>query len=473
MPIRGLTDKKAKQDTRSGRTVSLGTIGKGERTGFGKDIKLYDRDYFVFKPAGGDKYLAELFEEAYGSKPAVIPDVRIPVGLAGNFDIEDCAWLTASRHTEKGSIFMARSDGENIKQARNPETGRVEYHYDSEMPHEAHTEPDKRGNPGFRYMNNVYTWTKSFAIDLILPDFNRICFENEASGLGTVALLTHSIYDITNLIGEYNAILDELVGLFTNPFKDDPERVRAYLPLRDFPLRLYRSTDKITTPDFRKDALAGARLNSTRSLLHWQLNPALSAGIQLAIDQRTSNLISAVGQAPQLAPPDEDANDLLFGKVEHADPPPRQIAAPAEVKPDPDEYQGPDWEDIAESEDVVFEDAEEEPVDEPVDEPEDKIIEGNVDELDPQVEDSRNWLTEKFDHGKVSMTLVANSLVMTGLYRDVDAVKDMITHAPEFEEMRAMGLTSNLNKKYTAAGGLKIFDIAVGVAVDSLSEEEE
>ena len=53
MPIKGVTDRKAKQEFRSGRTVRLGKLGKGEREGFGRNVKLYDRDWFVFKPSGG------------------------------------------------------------------------------------------------------------------------------------------------------------------------------------------------------------------------------------------------------------------------------------------------------------------------------------------------------------------------------------------------------------------------------------
>ena len=470
MPIKGLTDRKAKRDIRSGRMVRLGTIGKGERTGFGTNIKLHDRDYFVFKPAGGDKQLAELFEEAYGPRPAVIPDVRIPVGLAGNFNIEDCAWLTASRHTERGSIFMARSDGVSIKQSRNSENGKVEFHYDGEMPHDDNSAPDNRGKPGFVYKDNVYTWTQSFAIDLILPDFNRICFENNAAGMGVVTLLTHSTYDISTLIGEYNAILDELASLFTNPLVDSYDHVRSYLPLRDFPLRLYRSTDKITTPDYRKDAVAGSRLTGTRSLLHWQLNPALSAGIQIAIDRRTSNLIAAVGQAPQLTAKsgnsldniEGDANDILFGKVKQAAPPPRQITASSPKEPPeepPEDYEGVDWEEVIDT------DVEEGAIDA-------EIIEGNVEELDSQVEDAREWLKEKIQDGKLRMTLIVISLTMTPFYVDADNVKAVIESAPEFEEMRVMGLNSDLRKKYTAAGGIRIFDIAVSIGTDSMSEEE-
>ena len=50
MAIKGLTDQaKLSRDVR-GRAIRLGYLNKGERDGFGKDIKLRDLDYFRFSP---------------------------------------------------------------------------------------------------------------------------------------------------------------------------------------------------------------------------------------------------------------------------------------------------------------------------------------------------------------------------------------------------------------------------------------
>lgn len=348
MAIKGLTDRSMERDARAGRLVRLGTIQKGERTGFGKEIKLFDYDYLRFTPANGDERLTAAFAAAYGKEPKVIPDVRIPVDMAGNFDIGDCSWYVASKHTEKGSTFLARSDGENIKQARRESDGRkVDFFYDGEMPHDKHTRPDNRGNPGFVYAGKVYAWQKSFAIDLILPDFNRLVFDKGLAGYGAVTLITTSTNDIANLTSEYQTtIINELAAPFINPLTENAERVKQYLPLRNFPIRLYRQKDKVSTPEFGKDASPDGRMITEKWLLHWQVAADFSASIQQAIDARTAALITAAAQQTFLTDGrDSQAevarlNSDLFADADEA---PLQLTAEASTE----EYAGPDWEELS------------------------------------------------------------------------------------------------------------------------------
>lgn len=350
MPIKNLTSKAKLERDMRGKPVRIGYLQKGRREGFGKNIKLYDENHIIFKPLDsgplGDE-MAAIFAEVYGPQPRAIDDVRIAAGVAGNFDIEYCAWLYARRHSEKGSTLMAVSDGENIKRARNEKTGKIEYWYDGEKPHEQHTRPDPKGNPCFVYRDKLYPWQQEMSVDLILPDFNRVLAERGVAGHGVVTLLTHASNDIPGLIDEYYGIVEELVALFANPMDvADQDQARRWMPLRNIPLRLYRSEDKITTPDWQnKDP--GNRLNSTRWLLHWQLNPQFSAAMQEAMDKRTQLTLAAVAQrpllqaaapAPQLtARAGDDLNGWLFGDDA---PPARPPANPAP---------GPSWGEVVEA----------------------------------------------------------------------------------------------------------------------------
>lgn len=345
MPIKGLTDERMNREAKiPGRLVRLGTIQKGYRDGFGKDIKLYDLDYLRFTPANGDERLTAAFHEVYGEQPTSIDDVRIPADMAGNFDILNCSWLVASKHTEKGSVFLARSDGENIKQARRESNGRkVDFFYNGEMLHVEHTKPDSRKNPGFVYKGNVYAWQQSFAIDLILPAFNRAVFDRGLVGYGAVTLITTSTNDIASLTQEYFSILEELAAPFINPLSGDAERIKSYVPLRNFPLRLYRQVETVGTPDYRKDSDPADRLLAQKSLLHWQVNPEFSASIQKAIDQRTAALIDAAAKQSFLTagrPSIEQINSDLYADAPQL---PERIDTP------PVEYQGPDWESLGEA----------------------------------------------------------------------------------------------------------------------------
>lgn len=354
MAIKGRTDRNVKMETNArGRPIRLGYLQKGWRDGFGKKIRLHDATYLIFKPldngAQGDAMTA-LFKDVYGEKPVDIPDVRLPVGMAGNFSIEDCAWLLARKHSERGSYFVALSNGESIKQYRNPNTGRVEFKYDGEMPHEKYSknvvkneDGDVVGFGALDHKGKLYPWTQEMQIDLILPDFNRALADAGLAGHGVVTLITHSNYDIANLISEYYAALNEVVSLISNPMvPGDSERAKQYLPWRNFPLRLYRSEDSITTPDYRKDAPPGERLLSTRWLVHWQLSPEFSKAAQEAMDKRTQLTLAAVADMPLLQAGQEQhrlaqTNNLLFDE-----PLPEGVPAlPAEALK---AHAGPDWE---------------------------------------------------------------------------------------------------------------------------------
>lgn len=317
MPIKGLTDRATEQAIQQGRTVRLGTLSKGKREGFGKNIKLYDLDYLRFSPSEGFEKLAPVFEEVYGPQPKVIDDVRIPVGLAGNFRIEDCAWLTAGKHTERGSIFLARSDGEWVYQARGSDDGKVSYYEAGRLPFASVTKQDNRGADCFVFRGKLYPWQQTMTLDLILPEFNRAIFGAGAAGHGVVTLITHSTYDISRLIDEYHAMIQEIVSLLANPLRDDPDRVARFLPIRDFPIRLYRSKETISTPAFGQNAEPGDRVITKKSMLHWQLSPAMAAAMQDARDAKTMRMIEAVAYMHQLPAGNGDvvakANADLFG----------------------------------------------------------------------------------------------------------------------------------------------------------------
>lgn len=344
MSIKGLTDSpvKIESDVR-GKPIRLGHLQKGYREGFGRSIKLHDTDYLIFKPLDDGekgKAIKAVFDTVYGPKPQAIDDVRLPVEIAGNFDIESCAWLVARKHTERGSTFLAMSDGVNIKRMRRPSDGRkVDYYHDGVKSHGDHSHDDGSKYGAFVWNGNkLYQWQQEMQIDLVLPDFNRELHRANLAGYGVVTLITHATWDIANLIAEYHGILDSLAGLVADPLNPgDFERKRLYMPLRNFPLRLYRSQDKITTPDYRKNADPGERLHSTRSLLHWQLSPDLSLSVQTALDGRTQQTLQAIANVPLLTAPQtiEQANADLFTEAVI------EIPATAESQA---ASTGPDWE---------------------------------------------------------------------------------------------------------------------------------
>ena len=335
MPIKGLTDRPKLDLTPRGRTVRLGYLQKGTKTAkdpsqpaYGRNIKLVDFDYFRFRPIASDgeqaREMERLFHETYGLEPRVIDDVRLPADLAGNFHIEDCAWLTASIFGPQGTTFLARSDGEFIRQMRNPKTGKVDFFGTAPgtieefvRHHEDFTRPDDDGNPCFVWEGKLIPWQQSMYVDLILPALNRRFYESRLAGHGVVTLITHGTYDIAALIDEYYGILNEVMSLFAGTLNGSADVARNHLPLRNIPLRLFRSEDKITTPDYRSKNPA-SRLHSTRWLCHWQLAPEFAASMQRALDQRTQMTLAAVANMPLLTaaarPTIDEINADLFGE---------------------------------------------------------------------------------------------------------------------------------------------------------------
>ncbi|MCB0684228.1 MAG: hypothetical protein KDC32_25470 [Saprospiraceae bacterium] len=374
MPIYGVTDQISPAILETGKPTRIGWLQKGRREGFGKQIKLYDDDHFHFKPsdAKNGAALARLFKEVYGEKPDSIQDVRLPVDIAGNFDINQLAWLTARKHTERGSTFLAQSDGRHINRMRNEETGRIDRYADGELEHEAVSRMVK-GESCFVYKDKTYPWTKEMQIDLILKEFNDAIYARRLGGYGVVTLILHGEYDIPNMIKEYYQILNYLSDVMSNPFKSgDKDTAMRYMPLRRIPLRLFRRWDKTTTPNWRNGD-AGDRLNSTHSLVHWEVGPEFSAAAQQALDDTTRHTLAAVAQRPMITVNGrteqqklDDLNELLF------DAPPALPATVAQVVEPETETAvpstGPQWQEFTDDlpaddvSDGEFEDAAEEPV---------------------------------------------------------------------------------------------------------------
>lgn len=364
MSIKGLTDRAQLETSARGKPIRLGRLNKGKREGWGKGAKFTDFTHFRFTPYGDEAQAAkmnEIFTAVYGQNPTVIEDVRIPADIAGNFFIEDTAWLFAKLYSEnKPPILLARSNGEWIKQARSETNGRdVSFKYDGEMSHEEHTKLDGDGNACFVYKGRLYPWQRQMKLDLILTDFNRALYQAGVAGHGVVTLQTSSLWDISNLIDEYYAIVDYITSRFHNPMRaGDYERVRNYLPLQDIPLRLYRSTDQITTPAFKTAKNPNPdmtqRYKGERSLIHWQVSPKFAAAMQDASDKKAENLLIAIANAPLLESGQRvdvaALNDDLFGNA------PAKLPAEA----------GPSWED-----DELWDD-------EPVDEIESEVVEGET-----------------------------------------------------------------------------------------------
>jgi len=315
--------------------VRLGFLQKGAKTtkdpnlpAYGKNIVLSDFDFFRFRPVASDaeqaQAMEQIFYEVYGTEPRVIGDVRLTADVAGNFRPDDCAWLLANIYGPKGTTFLARSDGEYIRQMRDPKTGRVQM-FDvpnaATLPeyvrrHEDFTKLDGEGKPCFVWEGKLYPWQQSMAVDLILPAFNRRLYEEGIAGHGVITFITHGSYDIPVLIDEYHGILNEVMSLFAGALNGSAEAARNHIPLRNIPLRLFRSEDKITTPDYRSKDPA-SRLHSTRWNCHWQLAPEFAASMQAALDQRTQMTLAAVANMPLLVagarPSIDQINDDLFG----------------------------------------------------------------------------------------------------------------------------------------------------------------
>lgn len=363
MPIKNLTDqyRTSLQTGPRGRLLRLGVLHKGTRTEQpdGKTV-LKDLDRFVYTAKGANPAAMEsVFHQVY--KPAegpirVIPDVRIPASIAGNYDIEDHAWLVASRHTKAGTLFLARSDGEWIVQARDPSTGHVKRFRQGELAHADLTQANEKGAACFDYGGRLYEWTQTLYMDLILPDLNEELFRRNLAGYGAVTLITRSTYDIAGLVLEYHAILDELAGLYADPTRaGSMETQRNHIPLRDVPLTLSRTLDPISTPGWGRDAEPGERRQGTRWLLHLQISPRFSQAMQEARDRRTAVLLEAIasggqvlgsGQRPLLADRSlDEVNSALFGAGPALQPATGVDPETGEIQ-DREDQAAADWEEI-------------------------------------------------------------------------------------------------------------------------------
>lgn len=452
MAIKGLTDQYAKMDTGPrGRTIRIGWLQKGRREGFGKNIKLYDDDHFNFRAAdsnGIGKRLEALFKEVYGERPVAINDVRIPHSLSGNFSIESCAWLTCSKHTEKGSMFIGQSDGEYVSRLRDEETGKVVRFNEAEpVLHTAVTVPvDNTKYGGVKYRGKIYPWQQSMVVDLILTDLNEAMFRERLSGLGVVTLLTHSTYDIPTLISEYYGIINEVVSLMANPFdQNSVDIAQRHIPLRNIPLRLYRSEDAVTTPNWQsKDA--GDRLNSSRSLLHWQLAPDFSLAAHQALIKRTDNILTAVANMPLLQSgrmKSEDIDDMFS----YGDSPTKQIAPRTEPVDN-----GPDWE--------AFGD--------------DDIVESDYEENEPETDFSWRQQAET----AVSLDALAMALYKMhepiGVFKDANEAlrgikhicgdKPDKSHAIDAINKYVQAVADNVSKKDAASAAKSYYEDAIALA---------
>ena len=304
----------------------LGRLNKGERTGKGSDTRLTDFDFFKFTPYADDEKtriaMQQAFVRAYGSQPKTLGDVRIPVDIAGNFNIHDCQWLYAYKHApDKPSVFLARSDGESIKKMRDKQ-GKVKFYYDGERPHDKYTTPNNKQEPCFSYNGRLYPWQAIFKIDLVLVEFNDELARAGLPSYGTVHMSITAQWDRANIIKGYEGAIRDAASLFANPMiAGDFENKMMYLPLRDIPFELSRQVTPITTPPYatkqnpNPDPLS--RYAGERSQVRLTLSQKFKASMHKARQNRTDHLLAHVetaflpqpSQAKQLA----NVNADLFG----------------------------------------------------------------------------------------------------------------------------------------------------------------
>lgn len=316
MPIHGLTTGVEIQR----RAIRIGWLKKGEQRDTGRVdkkgnriMKPADLGYFRFTGVGPDADKIEAaFIEVYGAQPTIIPDVRIPVSIAGNFDIQEAAYLAAYGYLANGDkklpMLLAKSDGRTVTMMRDPANAAK---FIGGMSYESVTELDKDGKPQVVWNGKAYPWKAELRVDLVLWDLSRALYERRLAGHGVVTLVTHSLNDIPSLIREYAGILDVAVSAFLPGFSSDYERAKSYLPLERIPIRLSRQIQQITTPDYRDDAPRGSRLVGERSLLHWQISPEFAAARMAALDAGTSHMLAALSEGRGMTAAEVNAD--LFG----------------------------------------------------------------------------------------------------------------------------------------------------------------
>lgn len=330
MAIKGLNSNKAKLSLNErGKPIRLGRLNKGTRTGWGRQARFEDLEYFRFTPYDSDQKTAErmtaIFHEVYGMEPQILRDVRIPVDIAGNFNIEDHAWLYAKKYgKDKIPVLLARSDGVNVKQLRNPDNPRnVDFKYDGEAPHEAWTVDDGSEHGALSWNGKQYPWQAQFKLDIILTQFNEALYREGVAGHGVITLQTTSRWDMENLKGEYEAIITELTDLFHNPLvQGHYDHVRNKIPLRSIPLEVYRSFDTYTTPPYatknNPNPAPDSRYEKSSWLLHWRIAKEFAAAMHKAQQGKTANILAAIETMPLLTAsnPVGQANNDLFGGSE-------------------------------------------------------------------------------------------------------------------------------------------------------------
>lgn len=320
MAIKGLTDqakvaaKEAGLDAApglefaGGRPVRLGFLGKGKREGFGQNIKLHNLDYFRFSPRGVDQATAEkmlaVYYGTYGEKPRELR-VHVPVSLLGNFNIQDCAFMVAMAHREKGSYFLAQSDGEVITRYRD-DTGQVKVigrDFEDPIPMDSTdlVRLNEKDQLCFRYNGRLYPFQARLVLDLILPEFNEALHMAGLPSWGVVTFGTTSQNDVANLVAEWNHAIGQVIGLMSNPLDErSVQRAINYTPLRMIPFLLTRRIETISTPGFTKGKEAD-RLIRDEWLCHLQLHPAFASQMhqaQMAKSQHFLEVITSTGALP-------------------------------------------------------------------------------------------------------------------------------------------------------------------------------
>lgn len=358
MPIKGLAEPGLIDVDQSFRFIRLGRINKGKRVGDAgsKSMRMIDLDYFRFTPYAADQAtkdrMNELFVVAYGEKPTSFDDVRFAADLAGNFKLENYAWKFAKKYApNKPPLFLAMSNGEDIVRARSDKNARVVSSFRAgDMPFEAFTKLDKDGRECFEWNGRLYPWQNQIRLDLIFPKYNDLLHKEHIRGHGIITLTTSSLWDISSLPKLLDGLVGEIADLFANPLREGHrDQVKNFLPLRDFPLRLYREERDITTPAYKTKnnpkPTPDQRMAGRRSFVMLEMSPDLSIALNEARTARTKNLLQVVSSAGYLTAGATKSlaaiNDELFGDDQV-----RPVEIPATVIDDEVEFEIEDDEDL-------------------------------------------------------------------------------------------------------------------------------
>lgn len=281
------------------RPPLLGKIAKGELGNRGPS----DLDYFRFVGFGPNKdRLEEIWREVYGERPVSFNDVRIPVGVAGNFNIENCAWMRAHMYMKRGEkrvpMLLAEGTGKWVSRMRNQgDASKFDFFESGELAQASITQmaanEEGKSVPHLKWNGRLYPWRPEMVIDLVFWEFAEAVYADGRSGHGVVRFVTHATTDIANLIGEYRAILERIASAFSMSL-GGYERALIQARLDIIPLRFWRQSQLTTTPDYRKGASPSNRLTSERSFVHWGLNPQIAAALSAVIQANTERMLTAM-----------------------------------------------------------------------------------------------------------------------------------------------------------------------------------